>query len=123
MKKLYIKTHGCQMNFYDSEKMVDLLKPLGYELHNDGDDAGVEVVVVMVDRLMMTRIAMRMALVSGVVPVVAMLMASSVMMMMMMMVFMHVLMVVAMVVVAMLIMMMVLRMVLLKIVMMMMAAA
>ena len=41
MKKLYIKTHGCQMNFYDSEKMVDLLKPLGYELHNDGDDADI----------------------------------------------------------------------------------
>ena len=41
MKKLYIKTHGCQMNFCDSEKMVDLLKPWGYELHNDGDDADI----------------------------------------------------------------------------------
>lgn len=30
MKNLYIKTYGCQMNVYDSDKMVDLLKPLGY---------------------------------------------------------------------------------------------
>ncbi len=26
MKKLYIKTHGCQMNEYDSNKMADVLK-------------------------------------------------------------------------------------------------
>ena len=25
-KKLYIKTHGCQMNEYDSAKMLDLLQ-------------------------------------------------------------------------------------------------
>ena len=25
-KKLYIKTHGCQMNEYDSARMADLLK-------------------------------------------------------------------------------------------------
>ena len=25
-KKLYIKTHGCQMNEYDSSRMRDLLK-------------------------------------------------------------------------------------------------
>jgi tRNA-2-methylthio-N6-dimethylallyladenosine synthase len=30
-KKLYIKTYGCQMNFYDSDKMSDVLKPVGYE--------------------------------------------------------------------------------------------
>ena len=35
MKKLFIKTHGCQMNFYDSEKMSDLLKPHGYKLDNN----------------------------------------------------------------------------------------
>ena len=29
-KGLYIKTFGCQMNVYDSERMRDLLQPLGY---------------------------------------------------------------------------------------------
>jgi tRNA-2-methylthio-N6-dimethylallyladenosine synthase len=29
-KKLYIKTYGCQMNVYDSDRMVDVLTPLGY---------------------------------------------------------------------------------------------
>ena len=39
MKKLFIKTHGCQMNFYDSERMSDLLKPHGYQLDNNEDNA------------------------------------------------------------------------------------
>jgi tRNA-2-methylthio-N6-dimethylallyladenosine synthase len=30
MKKLYIKTYGCQMNVYDSARMADVLAPLGY---------------------------------------------------------------------------------------------
>ncbi|MBI1326697.1 MAG: tRNA (N6-isopentenyl adenosine(37)-C2)-methylthiotransferase MiaB [Alphaproteobacteria bacterium] len=30
-KKLYIKTWGCQMNVYDSHRMADVLRPLGYE--------------------------------------------------------------------------------------------
>lgn len=30
-KKLYIKTYGCAMNFYDSVKMSDIMRPLGYE--------------------------------------------------------------------------------------------
>ena len=30
MKKLYIKTFGCQMNVYDSERMADVLAPTGY---------------------------------------------------------------------------------------------
>ncbi|HEY5009126.1 MAG TPA: tRNA (N6-isopentenyl adenosine(37)-C2)-methylthiotransferase MiaB, partial [Caulobacteraceae bacterium] len=29
-KRLYIKSYGCQMNVYDSERMADLLRPLGY---------------------------------------------------------------------------------------------
>ena len=30
MKKLFIKTYGCQMNAYDSARMADVLAPLGY---------------------------------------------------------------------------------------------
>lgn len=30
-KRLFIRTYGCQMNVYDSERMRDLLVPLGYE--------------------------------------------------------------------------------------------
>ncbi|HVJ55101.1 MAG TPA: tRNA (N6-isopentenyl adenosine(37)-C2)-methylthiotransferase MiaB [Aliidongia sp.] len=29
-KKLYIKTYGCQMNVYDSDRMADVLAPLGF---------------------------------------------------------------------------------------------
>ena len=31
VKKLFIKSYGCQMNVYDSNRMTDLLRPLGYE--------------------------------------------------------------------------------------------
>ncbi|NCB49682.1 MAG: tRNA (N6-isopentenyl adenosine(37)-C2)-methylthiotransferase MiaB [Alphaproteobacteria bacterium] len=31
MKKIYVKTMGCQMNVYDSEKMIDLMALHGYE--------------------------------------------------------------------------------------------
>src|SRR6185312_4782982 len=30
MKRLFVKTYGCQMNVYDSARMADLLAPLGY---------------------------------------------------------------------------------------------
>ena len=30
MKRLFIKTYGCQMNVYDSDRMTDVLAPLGY---------------------------------------------------------------------------------------------
>jgi tRNA-2-methylthio-N6-dimethylallyladenosine synthase len=29
-KSVYIQTYGCQMNVYDSERMADVLRPLGY---------------------------------------------------------------------------------------------
>ncbi len=38
-KKLFIKSYGCQMNVYDSERMADVLKPLGYELTSEVEDA------------------------------------------------------------------------------------
>ena len=31
-KRLFIKTYGCQMNVYDSERMADVLAPLGYAI-------------------------------------------------------------------------------------------
>jgi len=39
-KRLYIKTYGCQMNVYDSERMADVLRPLGYGMtdHPEGAD-------------------------------------------------------------------------------------
>jgi tRNA-2-methylthio-N6-dimethylallyladenosine synthase len=30
MKKLFVKTYGCQMNVYDSARMAELLAPIGY---------------------------------------------------------------------------------------------
>ena len=39
-KKLFVKTHGCQMNEYDSAKMIDLLKAEeDFELAESEDDA------------------------------------------------------------------------------------
>ena len=38
-RRLYIKTHGCQMNVYDSERMADLLSPLGYAMTDAPEDA------------------------------------------------------------------------------------
>ena len=29
-KKLFIRTYGCQMNIYDSDRMADVLAPYGY---------------------------------------------------------------------------------------------
>ncbi len=41
-QKLYIKTHGCQMNEYDSEKMADVLRAShGLELTDDPAEADV----------------------------------------------------------------------------------
>jgi tRNA-2-methylthio-N6-dimethylallyladenosine synthase len=38
-KRLFIKTYGCQMNVYDSERMADVLAPLGYGLTDDAASA------------------------------------------------------------------------------------
>ena len=39
MKRLFIKTYGCQMNVYDSARMADLLAPLGFVSAESADDA------------------------------------------------------------------------------------
>ena len=39
MRKLFIKTYGCQMNVYDSGRMADLLAPLGYGMVASPEDA------------------------------------------------------------------------------------
>ncbi|WP_339932672.1 tRNA (N6-isopentenyl adenosine(37)-C2)-methylthiotransferase MiaB [uncultured Brevundimonas sp.] len=38
-KRLFIKTYGCQMNVYDSERMADVLRPLGYASTDTAEDA------------------------------------------------------------------------------------
>ena len=38
-KRLFIKTYGCQMNVYDSERMADVLRPLGYAATETVEDA------------------------------------------------------------------------------------
>ena len=38
-KRLYIKTYGCQMNVYDSERMTDILRPLGYGVTDQPEEA------------------------------------------------------------------------------------
>ena len=39
MKKLFVKTYGCQMNVYDSERMAEVLRPLGYGLVDRAEGA------------------------------------------------------------------------------------
>ncbi|HJS32589.1 MAG TPA: tRNA (N6-isopentenyl adenosine(37)-C2)-methylthiotransferase MiaB [Alphaproteobacteria bacterium] len=39
LKKLFIKSYGCQMNVYDSARMADVLAPLGYAPVDEAVDA------------------------------------------------------------------------------------
>ncbi|MEI9995962.1 MAG: tRNA (N6-isopentenyl adenosine(37)-C2)-methylthiotransferase MiaB [Rhizomicrobium sp.] len=39
MKKLFVKTYGCQMNVYDSARMAELLAPIGYGPAETAEDA------------------------------------------------------------------------------------
>ena len=43
VKRVYIKTYGCQMNVYDSARMADVLAPLGYAPAERPDDADMAV--------------------------------------------------------------------------------
>jgi tRNA-2-methylthio-N6-dimethylallyladenosine synthase len=43
-KGLFIRTYGCQMNVYDSERMADVLRPLGYMPAASPDDAAMVIV-------------------------------------------------------------------------------
>jgi tRNA-2-methylthio-N6-dimethylallyladenosine synthase len=38
-KKLFVKTYGCQMNVYDSERMAEVLAGAGYSQTDQADDA------------------------------------------------------------------------------------
>jgi tRNA-2-methylthio-N6-dimethylallyladenosine synthase len=38
-RKAYIKTYGCQMNVYDSQRMADALAPVGYTLSSSPEEA------------------------------------------------------------------------------------
>ena len=38
-RKLFVKSYGCQMNVYDAERMEDLLKPYGFEIVTQPEDA------------------------------------------------------------------------------------
>lgn len=38
-KKIFIKTFGCQMNFYDSERLMDLLSPFGFSITEEMGEA------------------------------------------------------------------------------------
>ena len=38
-KKVFIKTFGCQMNEYDSNRILDIVKKIGYKKSQDQNNA------------------------------------------------------------------------------------
>jgi len=44
MKKLHIKTYGCQMNVFDSNRMEDLMVAIGYETTPTAEDADMVII-------------------------------------------------------------------------------
>jgi len=42
-KRVFIRTYGCQMNVYDSDRMADVLRPLGYALSDSPAEANLVV--------------------------------------------------------------------------------
>jgi len=44
MKKLYMKTYGCQMNVYDSDRMQDLMAAIGYENSETPENADMVII-------------------------------------------------------------------------------
>jgi tRNA-2-methylthio-N6-dimethylallyladenosine synthase len=44
MKKLHIKTYGCQMNVYDSDRMEDLMTAVGYETSDTPEGADMVII-------------------------------------------------------------------------------
>jgi tRNA-2-methylthio-N6-dimethylallyladenosine synthase len=38
-RKVFVRTYGCQMNVYDSDRMTDVLAPQGYQATEDLEDA------------------------------------------------------------------------------------
>jgi tRNA-2-methylthio-N6-dimethylallyladenosine synthase len=43
-KKLFVKTYGCQMNVYDSNRMQDLMNSCGYENTDNENDANMVII-------------------------------------------------------------------------------
>ena len=44
-KKIYLRSFGCQMNDYDSARIIDLMRTKGYERIPEPDDADLVVIV------------------------------------------------------------------------------
>ena len=45
--KIYIKSYGCQMNVYDSNRILDLFKSKNYEKVEDPKDANLVVLILV----------------------------------------------------------------------------